>query len=374
MHKTVLLPNADNGSDSHECFYRGIVDQMVDLATITDSAGTILFTSNSNDRILGRPSHDRVGRSAFEFIHPSDVTKVRDAFEGVVRSGAPSELMEYRCRHRDGDWRMLESRAGRGLDDSGKLVVLIQTRDITDRRAREGRQSSEDMLRAVADVSGSIARDFNDQLVILARHVGVLESARSAAVRSDAMFMRAAIDRASVLVSQLLTFSRLDDVRPAESTDVNRTLEEMGATLERIAGHGVEVTYLLGATAPLVTLGRTALEQVLVGLVAHARNAMPGGGKLTILTRNTAVPRPVDSSTTSRTLEHVVIEIADTGAGMSPEDRAKIFEPAVTPEGAELGLHTVWAIVHRAGGRLSIDSEVRSGTTVLVQLPVASEA
>jgi len=81
MHKTVLLPNADNGNDSHECFYRGIVDQMVDLVTITDSAGTVLFTNNANDRILGRPSYDRVGRSAFEFIHPSDVDRARDTFE-----------------------------------------------------------------------------------------------------------------------------------------------------------------------------------------------------------------------------------------------------------------------------------------------------
>jgi PAS domain S-box-containing protein len=373
MHKTVLLPNANNGSDAHECFYRGIVDQMVDLVTITDSAGTVLFTSNSNDRVLGRQPYDRVGRSAFEFIHPADITKVREAFDEVVRSGTPSELIEYRCRHRDGDWRTLESRAGRGLDDSGTLVVLIQTRDVTDRRAREGRQTSEDMLKAVADVSGSIARDFNDQLVILARHVGVLESARSAAVRSDAMFMRAAIDRASVLVSQLLTFSRLDDVRPAESTDVNRTLEEMAAALERIGGHGVEVTYLLGATAPQVTLGRTALEQVLVGLVAHARGTMPDGGKLTILTRNTAVPRATESSSASRTHEQVEIEITDTGVGMSPDVKSKIFEPAVTPEGAELGLHTVWAIVHRAGGRLALDSEVQRGTTVRVQLPVAHQ-
>ena len=371
MNRTILLPDSLDGTDSHDCFYRSLVDQMPDPVTVVDDAGTILFASPSSERLSGRPPQERLGRSIFKLVHPDDVDTVRKSFDAVIRSGEQSPSIEYRCRHRDADWRTLESVMRRCLDDTGAMAVLIQCRDATERKTREDRRMQAEKLEAVSLASGAIARDFSDLLSVLTRHVGVLERSRPAAVRADALAMRKAIDGAKVLVDQLLAFSQLDEVSEPASIDLNEVVEEMAEHFERLAGPGIDITYLLGATAAAISLSRSTLEQVLSMLVEHARDAMPSGGRLSILTRNTNIGLSSDLASANRIAEHLVLEIADTGIGMSAETKARIFEPSFTAEGIELGLHSVLTIVRRGGGSVAIDSGVNRGTTVRVLLPVS---
>jgi PAS domain S-box-containing protein len=366
MH-TTLASGAVNGIESHNCFYRAVVDQMLDLVTITDLGGTILYISPSVERLLGRPSVDRVGRSAFDFVHPDDLELVRRAFEDAVRSGEPAGPIEYRCRHRDGDYRVLESIGGRCIDDSGVMLMLIQSRDVTERSLRA---TASGALTDVTGLPGSNVRDFNNLLVVLARQMGVLESARSATVYGDSLSMRAAIDRARFLVNQLLSLASLDESRAVQSTDINRTLEEMAPDLERVSGPGIEVIYLLGATMPHVALARTSLERVLLAFMAYVRDNMPGGGRLTLSTRNAVAARTSDAAAGGRVPEHVIIELAAASTVAGGLQRREL-ESAFTAQGSEPGVHTAYTIVRKAGGRIAVDANEPGGTTLRVQLPVA---
>jgi PAS domain S-box-containing protein len=353
--------------ESHHCFFRSIVDQMLDLVTITDLEGRILFLSPSTDQLLGRGAQERVGRSLYEFIHPADVERVHAAFDEAVQSGEPGRPIEYRCRHRDGDWRVLESIAGRCLDPRGMMLMLVQSRDATERSATSGKDAQAHALEEAASLSGSIARDFNELLIVLAREVAMLETGADSP-RGNAQVMRTAIDRANALVNQLLAFSRLDDVSRVESADVNRTLEEIAGDLQRVSGPGIEIIYLLGAAEPHVGLSRASLERALVALIARARDGMPKGGRVTVLTRNTvATTRPAGGSS-ARTGQQVVVELTDTGSGLTDEEQRRMFEPDRAPDGAESSLHRALAVVRRAGGDVAVDSGLR-GTTVRLQLP-----
>jgi PAS domain S-box-containing protein len=359
--------------ESHHCLYRTVLDQMPDVVAVVELDGTILFVTPSVDSLLGRGAGERLGKNLFEFVHPEDIRRVRTAFDDAARTGEPARSIEYRCRHRDGDWRVVESVASRWIDGKGVMRVLVLSRDATERAGLE-QDAHAKALQEAASLSGSMARDFNDLLIVLAREVAMLESA-GAGSRGDVRVMRAAIDRASVLFNQLLTFAQLDDIKRTESADVNRTLEEMAADLERLSGPAVEVIHLLGATEPNVGLSRTGLERVFVTLVAHARNAMPVGGRLTILTRNALLAGAAAGTAPSGErppVEHVVIEFTDTGSSRL-DDQARPFDSAQAGPDIRTALLAVHAIIQRAGGRVTIDSE-SDGTTVRVQLPVVTVA
>ena len=369
MHKTALLSNLMDEFVSHSCFFRAVIDQTVDLVTVTDLEGTILFVSPSIERLLGRTPRDRLGRNLFEFVHSDDVRRVRAAFDEAIQSGEPSKTIEYRYKHRDGDWRVLESIGTRFIDTRGVMLVLVQSRDATERRAREGQTAHTSAHAEAASLSGSIARDFNELLVVLARQVALLESRGESTARGDVQVMRAAIDRAAVLVTQLQAFAQVDGIPRGESTDVNRALEEMAADLGRVSGPGIEVIHLLGATEANARLGRVLLERVVVAIVARAREAMPTGGRLTILTRNTMVSRT--PSLAHQTGDQVIIEMTDTGTALSDMAREQLFEPDAEAPGAQRGLHAARAIIQQAGGRIAVETALGTGTTIRVQLPLA---
>jgi signal transduction histidine kinase len=184
-----------------------------------------------------------------------------------------------------------------------------------------------------------------------------------------------AADRAAVLTRQLLTFSRqqpltMEELRP------NVVIEEIQRLLERLLGDEVKLTMSMEALAGSVRADRGQLEQVLMNLVANARDAMPTGGKLEVATGDCEVtPEFVRLHPGTKPGAYVVIAISDTGTGMSAEVKARIFEPFFTTKprgkGTGLGLSTVYGIVQQVGGFLLVDSEPGLGTTFKIYLPRA---
>jgi PAS domain S-box-containing protein len=372
MHSTIPLPDRHHETDPHDCFYRALVDRMPDLITVLDESDTTQFTNPASITILGQSPDDRAGRSLIQLVHPDDVPLLREALEAAVRSDEPSQAVEHRCRHSSGEWRILESISRRSVGEDGSIRLLVHSRDATERRAREEQRLHAEALEAVGRVSVAIGRDFSDLLIVLSRHVAVLESSHAAGVRGDAFAMRKALDQARVLVDQLLAFDGMAHSGNAESADVNDAIETLADDLERLAGPGVEITHLLGATSPRVRLSRATLDQLLVALVAYARDTL-SAGRLTLLTRNTTVAPSRDAPAAARIAEHLVIELTDSGIGLPAGAGAEIVEPTFTAEGREPGLPAVFRTVRRSGGRISIDSDAQSRTTVRVLLPVADE-
>ncbi len=212
-----------------------------------------------------------------------------------------------------------------------------------------------------------VAHDFKNLLFVITAHCQRLiqtldpEDVR----RRDVEAIAIAADRAVALTRQILEVGRA--AAPAhKAIDLNVLLSDLQGLLRGLAGERVSLTWSLTEKLWALRMNQTQLEQVVVNLVANARDAMPGGGDLTISTEN----RTTEEGGRSR--EWVVLTVRDSGTGMPPDVQARMFDPYFTTKGTEgtgVGLATVKAIVQASGGRIEVDSEPGRGTAMSIVFP-----
>jgi len=266
----------------------------------------------------------------------------------------------------NGTWNDVETTATGQLDDPDAPGIVLNSRDMTERKRLEAQLRQSQRLESVGQLAGGIAHDFNNFLSVIRGYARFLldgldeEDAR----RSDAVEIEKAAERASRLTSQLLVFSR-NEVVQRRVVDVAEVLRGLTSLLARTLGENV--SFQTDAERPLrrVVADPTQMEQVLVNLAVNARDAMPSGGELRIELANVA--EGLDGA------DAVRLTVRDTGAGMAPEVVEHAFEPFYTTkpkgEGTGLGLATVYGIVTQTGGTIEIDSAPGKGTTIQVLLP-----
>jgi nitrogen-specific signal transduction histidine kinase/CheY-like chemotaxis protein len=262
--------------------------------------------------------------------------------------------------------------------------------DVTERRALEGRLGQAQKMEAIGRLAGGVAHDFNNMLTVILGGVHFLKRDMLPNQDLSAMIgeIEQAAQRAQGLTHQLLAFSRRQVLEP-RVLDLNALVSSVESMLRRLIGEDVELHVAFGAGLHAVKADPGQLEQAIVNLVLNARDAMSGGGRITIETRNVTQARSGDGpedSELGRGAESaggggagagplVMLSVADTGAGMTPEVRAKAFEPFFTTKavghGTGLGLPMVYGIVKQSGGSVSLRSEPGRGTTVSVYLPSA---
>jgi signal transduction histidine kinase len=182
------------------------------------------------------------------------------------------------------------------------------------------------------------------------------------------------VQRAVRLTRQLLAFSRRQELRP-QVIDLGQLVRELESMLLHIAGDGIQVDFMLCESAA-VSADVGQLEQVLMNLVANARDAMPSGGRVSIRTELAEIVRGAESDRLAvRPGTYAALVVADTGVGMQPEVLAHVFDPFFTTKGrgagTGLGLSTVQGIVRQSGGAVDVSSTPDRGTTFRILLPVA---
>jgi signal transduction histidine kinase/CheY-like chemotaxis protein len=232
---------------------------------------------------------------------------------------------------------------------------------------------------SIGRLAGGIAHDFNNLLtVIMARAVLELDRqpAGSTAHKTLTLVHGTAV-RAAALTRQLLAFSRKQVLQP-RVLDLSALVAEMEPLLHRLIGEDVTIAMHRAHPVGRVKADPSQLEQVLLNLVVNARDAMPGGGTLTIATRDTVIgPGDGRRAPEVEPGAYVALEVADTGVGMSPDVLTRIFEPFFTTKaegkGTGLGLATVYGIVKQSGGHVTVTSEPGRGTTFTVLLPHLDE-
>jgi signal transduction histidine kinase len=244
---------------------------------------------------------------------------------------------------------------------------------------REEQLRQAQKMEGIGRLAGGVAHDFNN---ILTAVIGFTDLILERADPRDEMAdhvreIRKAADRASALTRQLLAFSRKQFLSP-DVLDVNETVTGLLHMLPRLIGEHIETTTRLAPHLKRVWADASQMDQVLVNLVLNARDAMPGGGKLTIETANTDLD---DDALTGENLSltrgsYVMLAVTDTGTGMSDSVRARAFEPFFTTKpkgkGTGLGLATVYGIVDQSGGGIAVDTAPGRGTAIRVYLPVTS--
>jgi signal transduction histidine kinase len=261
-------------------------------------------------------------------------------------------------------------------------------REGEERRALEEQLLHSQKMEAVGTLAGGIAHDFNNLLTAIVGFgqmadqqvaslqeawAGSREHARMTDIRADVAEILKASDRATMLTSQLLAFSRRQRVDPAR-VDVNAVVRDIERMLRRLIGETVTLETQAEREALPVMADAGQLGQVIVNLVVNARDALHAGGTIRLSSRGVSTPTADKAPwATLPPGEWALIVVEDTGAGMSPEVMARMFEPFFTTkplgDGTGLGLSTVYGIVMQSGGKVFAESEVGRGTRITVALP-----
>ncbi len=263
------------------------------------------------------------------------------------------------------------------LEDRVRERTAALVDEIAERERLETQLRHAQKMEAIGRLTGGIAHDFNNILTVINGNSDAFlrRCAPDDPRRPEVEDIRHAGERAANLTHQLLAFTR-QQVRNPERLDLNATITKVRAMLATLVGEAVELALDLPAHVSPVWADAGQLEQILFNLAANARDAMPGGGVLSIRTDNAVL----DASHPGRIVgvsagDYVVLSVGDTGTGMDESVQAQVFEPYFTTKpvgkGTGLGLSTVFGIVQQSGGQIDLTSSPGAGTTVSVYLPRA---
>jgi len=263
-----------------------------------------------------------------------------------------------------------------------RLGVTV-AREMSQAEGRRERHRLEQQFRqaqkmeAVGRLAGGVAHDFNNLLTVITGYAELLLNGRDLKPpqRSALEEIQRAAERGGALTHQLLAFSRGQPFTP-RTVQLNTVIMQMEKMLSRLIGEDVELITVAAADPATIRTDPGQLEQVIMNIVVNARDAMPGGGKLLLETRNALV----DASYSGQNVDlkpgsYVMLAISDTGMGMDQETVTHLFEPFFTTKapgkGTGLGLATAYGIVKQSGGAISVYSEPGHGTTIRIYLPSA---
>ncbi len=310
-----------------------------------------------------------VGRPLSDMIDASDRERALDLIAKAAKGDTNLGAVEVRAVGQ-GD-RMAELFAH--PMPNGRVVLYLV--DVSEQKALEVKFAQSQKMQAVGQLAGGVAHDFNNLLTVI---IGNSEFLLMRHQAGDPSFkeineIHQNALRAATLVGQLLAFSRKQTMQP-KVLAVRDVVSELALMLRRLLREGIELKLEHGSDLWPVHADEAQLSNAIINLVVNARDAMPGGGTITVRTANETADAPVALGTAIMPAgEYVRIEVSDTGTGIPQEILGKIFDPFFTTkpvgQGTGLGLATVYGIVKQTGGFITVDSEVGHGTSFRIYLP-----
>jgi two-component system cell cycle sensor histidine kinase/response regulator CckA len=339
-----------------------------------DPAGKVTSWNAAAERLFGWRASEVLGHM-LPAIPPDQLEEFREHHRAVLEGKSFLDL-EAQWQRRDGTSVTLSLALAPlygGLSEVRGVMVLAA--DLTERKKLEGQLRQSQKMEAVGQLAGGVAHDFNNLLTAI---IGFASLLLKAVPPEDPKYQdlleidRAAV-RATELTQQLLAFSRRQMLQPT-LVDLNAVLSDTMRMLGRLLGEHIELTILPETGLGVVRADRGQIEQVIINLAVNARDAMEGGGKLTLETRNVSLDRAYASRHPGATEgEFVMLAVTDSGMGMSAATQGRIFEPFFTTKergkGTGLGLSTVYGIIKQSGGTIYVYSEPERGTTFKIYLP-----
>ncbi|MDX6439902.1 MAG: two-component system, cell cycle sensor histidine kinase and response regulator CckA [Gaiellaceae bacterium] len=340
--------------------------------------GAVMIANRSALSLFGY-EQDEVGLMHKDSIsHPDDSAESAQLFGELARGDRDEYRREARFVTKDGRTVVTRFAVALVRDADGKPdFAIAMAEDVTDRKQLEEQLLQSQKLEAIGRLAGGVAHDFNNMLTAIGGYTAfALEHADDGSpLRSDLDEIRKATDRAAKLTRQLLAFSRKQVLTP-ELLNLNGIVVEMQSMLKPLIGEDVILTTRLDPALGPIEADPGQLHQVVMNLVVNARDAMPGGGNLTIQTANVDVDEIGDGSIEPG--RYVTLTVRDAGEGIDEETLGQIFEPFFTTKepgkGTGLGLATVYGIVKQSGGYLEVDSEIGVGSAFTIYLRRVDDA
>ena len=263
-------------------------------------------------------------------------------------------------------------------EQEGPALVAVLN-DATELKTLEAQFVQSQKMQAIGQLAGGVAHDFNNLLTAISGHCDLLllRHDRGDPDFNDLVQINQNANRAAALVGQLLAFSRKQTLRP-ETLDMRDTLSDLTHLLNRLVGEKITLTLQHDPVLQPIRADKRQLEQVIMNLVVNARDAMPEGGEIQIVTEVTELSEPLERDRVSVPAgSYVTVRVQDDGIGIPPDKLEKVFEPFYTTkrvgEGTGLGLSTAYGIVKQTGGYIFVDSVPGTGTGFSLYFPVLDE-
>ena len=348
-----------------------------DLLVVADRNGVWRTVNPALTRTLGWSEAELLNRTSEWLEHPDDGGITRAQVNRLGGSDATVRF-ESRFRHKDGSYRWL---SWTGVPDQDRIYAVA--RDVTaEKAAAERLKVTEEALlqsqkmEAVGQLTGGIAHDFNNLLTGIVGSLDLLQT-RLNQGRTDnfARYINAAMisaNRAAALTHRLLAFARRQPLIP-KSVDANQLVVSLEDLLRRTIGETIDLAIAAADDLWLTLCDPNQLESALLNLAINARDAMPGGGNLTIATSNARIEGVTADTPALSPGDYVCIGVTDTGTGMSAEVAARAFDPFFTTkpigQGTGLGLSMIYGFARQSDGHVTIDSKLGRGTSVRLYLP-----
>lgn len=344
--------------------------------------------SEETFRIFGsQPGGLENHRSRFvDMIHPEDRARVDQALTDGLHGTAEYDI-QYRIQCPGGQEKLIHSQAEVLRDIDGKPTLMRGTvHDVTEHRQAEAeRERLEEQLRqaqkleSIGRLAGGVAHDFNNLLTVINGYSDFLleQTQEQDPLQGSLVEIRKAGERAAGLTRQLLAFSRKQVIEP-RPVNLNELVLEARKMLGRMVQEDIDIVTDLEPESGQVMVDPGQLHQVLLNLVVNARDAMPGGGRLTLRSSRLHLDAAAASSFPGAIPgPYAVLEVSDTGVGMSEDIQQRVFDPFFTTkgpgEGTGLGLSTVYGIVRQAGGWIRVESRPGMGATFRIGLPLLAQ-
>lgn len=359
-----------------------IVNIASDAIISVDKDQRIHLFNKGAEEIFGYAAEEMLGKP-LDILLPE---RFRDAHRGQVGefAGAPeaSRLMSARGRlmgcRKDGTEFPAEASISK-VASGGETIFTVILRDVTLREQREAQLRHAQGLQAVGQLTGGIAHDFNNLLAVIMGNLELAADELGDAPQPRELVSRAiaASERGAALTARLLAFSRRQALEP-KVVDLNKLVAGTTELLQRTLGETIEVETVTAGGLWRCKVDPAQVESVLLNLAVNARDAMPGGGKLTIETANARLDDDYAAAHAEVTPgQYVMLAVTDDGTGMPAEIAERAFEPFFTTKdaghGTGLGLSMIYGFVKQSEGHVKIYSEVGHGTTVRVYLPRSRE-
>ncbi len=339
-----------------------------------DLAGNVKSWNSAAERIFGW-SRDEVTGQIPPFIAGAQIEEFREKIERTGRGELIAGL-ERRRRRKDGSPVDVAIWTAPLRDAAGSVSgIIMAIADISERKKLEEQLRHSQKMEAVGRLAGGVAHDFNNLLTIINGYGHMMLDSLSPAdrLRTHTEQILKAGNQAAALTSQLLAFSRRQMIQP-KPVDLNHVITNLEKMLRRVIGEDITLYTLLSPDLQPVKADPNQMEQVLINLVANARDAMPHGGVLTIATKNLNLDEGLSYEGGELPAgSYVEMAVSDTGEGMDAETRNHLFEPFFTTKergkGTGLGLSSVYGSVRQNGGGIVVWSERGSGATFRIYLP-----
>lgn len=341
--------------------FRSLIEHSSDLITVVNANGFILYNSPSITRILGYEAEKLLGSSTTNLLHPADQANVTETFRSLRQESASLRSFEFRIRHKDGSWRTFESIGQNLLEDTAVSGVVLNSRDITERKEVE---------RLKDDLVSTVSHELRTPLTSL-RGFAELLLTREFSREKQRHFLEVILNEGTRLTNLINDFLDIQRIESGKQTyhfgavDLAPLLQNALTVFNPEATHH-HLHLEIADNLPQVYVDADRLHQVLANLLSNAMKFSPKGGRIAIRARQ------VEDS--------VVVEVADPGVGIPPDMIPRLFQKFYRVDNREtrsiggtgLGLALVKDIITAHGGQVWVESQLNEGSSFFFSLPITT--